>query len=344
MRFDYCFSVVHLCLLLFITLLYCGCGSGGSSFPSIPALNLRSDAEFRLLRLSWDAFPETSYYRVSEAPTGSTSYTLVSSYVTDLTYTFNIRAHQYEWEQSQFRVEACTGGNIVIETSDPVTFPQLHSALATGYFKASNTNAGDRFGQALSASDDGNTLIVSAYCEESNATGVNGLQSDNSASRAGAVYVFNQTASEWSQQAYLKASNTEATDCFGWSVALSGDGNTLAVGAYNEDSAATGIDGSEADNSASDAGAVYVFTRVGNVWTQQAYIKASNTEAADFFGYSCSLSDDGDTLLVSAPLEDSGAMGVGGNEGDNTASASGAAYVFTRAGTVLDSRGIHQSL
>ena len=55
----------------------------------------------------------------------------------------------------------------------------------------------------------------------------------------------------------MKASNTEAKDWFGWSVALSGD--TLAVGAYSEDSAATGIDGDETDNSAVTSGAVYVF-------------------------------------------------------------------------------------
>ena len=50
-------------------------------------------------------------------------------------------------------------------------------------------------------------------------------------------------------------------DQFGFSVALSGDGNTLAVGATTEDSAATGINGNQADDSAQSAGAVYVFSR-----------------------------------------------------------------------------------
>ena len=49
----------------------------------------------------------------------------------------------------------------------------------------------------------------------------------------------------WSQQAYVKASNTDAGDQFGWSVALSGD--TLAVGAHGEDSAGTGIDGDQSN-------------------------------------------------------------------------------------------------
>ena len=85
---------------------------------------------------------------------------------------------------------------------------------------------------------------------------MNGDQADNSASNAGAVYVFVRSGSTWTQQAYLKASNTDANDFFGYSVALSGD--TLAVGAYREDSAATVVNGDEADNSASEAGAVYV--------------------------------------------------------------------------------------
>ena len=61
----------------------------------------------------------------------------------------------------------------------------------------------------------------------------------------------------WSQQAYLKASNTEASDYFGYSVAVSGD--TVVVGAYVEGSTATGVNGNQSDNSAWASGAAYVF-------------------------------------------------------------------------------------
>jgi hypothetical protein len=50
--------------------------------------------------------------------------------------------------------------------------------------------------------------------------------------------VFTRSGATWTQQAYVKASNTDAGDQFGISVALSGDGNTLAVGASLEASAA----------------------------------------------------------------------------------------------------------
>lgn len=74
---------------------------------------------------------------------------------------------------------------------------------------------------------------------------------------AGAVYVFAREQGNWSQQAFVKASNTEATDSFGISVAF--DGNTLAAGASGEDSCATGINGNQTNNDCFDAGAVYVY-------------------------------------------------------------------------------------
>ena len=98
----------------------------------------------------------------------------------------------------------------------------------------------------------------------------------------------------------MKAANTGAGDVFGVSVSLSADGNTLAVGATGEDSSTTGIN-STPDELASQSGAVYVFTRSGSAWTQQAYVKAANTGGYDYFGWSVSLSADGNTLAVRIP-------------------------------------------
>jgi hypothetical protein len=111
-------------------------------------------------------------------------------------------------------------------------------------------------------------------------------------------------------------------------VALSGDGSTLAVGAWLEDSAATASGGAQADNRARDSGAVYVFRRSGAAWSQEAYVKASNTGAGDHFGSSVALSGDGSTLAVGAYLEDSAATGSGGDQADNSTENSGAVYVF----------------
>jgi hypothetical protein len=198
------------------------------------------------------------------------------------------------------------------------------------YLKASNTDAADEFGFSLALSDDGNTLAVSSYLEDSAATGVNGDETDNSMRDSGAVYVFVRSDARWTQQAYIKPANTgepDDGDAFGYSLSLSGDGDTLAVGTMGEDSAAPGINGDASDNSADGAGAVYVFTRNGVTWKQQAYVKASNTGAADLFGASLALSGDGNTLAVGALDEDGSSTGINGAD-DNDATGSGAIYVF----------------
>ena len=240
------------------------------------------------------------------------------------------------------------------ETAQAQAAPSATSGLMPvqiSYLKASNGEAYDHFGcggastghagNSVSISRDGNTLAIGAPYESSGATGIDGEQSDNSAFASGAVYVFTRQGEDWIQQAYVKASNTGATDLFGSSVVLSGDGNTLAVAAHFESSAATGINGDENDDSIPQAGAVYVFTRIGNTWSQQAYIKASNTGRAgaadefgdgDQFGYSLALSADGDTLAVGAITEDSNSRSIGENQQDDTLDASGAVYVFARAG------------
>src|SRR5688572_20762672 len=85
--------------------------------------------------------------------------------------------------------------------------------IQLAYIKASNTAAGDNFGWAVAVSED--TLVIGAPFESSNTTGVNGVQTNRSASKSGAAYVLVRTGTNWSQQAYLKGSNTEADDNFG---------------------------------------------------------------------------------------------------------------------------------
>jgi hypothetical protein len=195
------------------------------------------------------------------------------------------------------------------------------------YVKASNTGANDAFGESVALS--GDTLAVGADGEDSCADGINGDQTNDGCSLSGAAYVFTRTAGVWSQQAYVKASNSDATDEFGTSVALSGD--SLAVGANFEASCADGINGDQGNNGCPTSGAVYVFTRTGTTWTQQAYVKASNSAADDRFGTSVALSGDnlaGDTLAVGANFEASCADGINGDQTNNGCSLSGAAYVY----------------
>ncbi len=214
----------------------------------------------------------------------------------------------------------------------------------SNYLKASNTDSHDHFGMEVAMS--GYLMAAGAPEEDSNATGVDapltggsGTQADNSAANAGAVYTYHRDpeTDQVFPGAYIKASNTGAGDYFGYSLDIHGD--TMVVGAPMEDSNATGVNaaltggsGTQEDNSAVDSGAAYVFVRdpQTGIWSQQAYLKASNTGAGDWFGVSVSVH--GDTILVGAIYEDSVATGVNGDQSDNSSASAGATYVFTRSG------------
>ncbi|HRI06460.1 MAG TPA: DUF4215 domain-containing protein [Nannocystaceae bacterium] len=301
-----------------------GCSAACVAPPNATTLKL-DFSQVKRFDFSWAAANGATFYRLLERPTPSDPFTQVGGDILEEKLSWTMPLHlRYG---ARYVLEACNDGGC---TASPPLDVVNHMATAIGYFKASNTEANDTFGRiALSA--DGKTLAVGASGEDSAATGIDGSQADNTASGAGAVYVFTEVDGVWSQQAYIKASNTEAGDAFGVAVALSADGNVLAVGANGEDSAATGVDGDQADNAASGSGAVYVFGRTGQTWSQQHYIKASNCGAADGFGGRIALASDGDTLAVAATGEDSSASGVDGNQADNSSSGAGAVYVFVRA-------------
>lgn len=204
----------------------------------------------------------------------------------------------------------------------------------TGYLKASNAERGDSLGVAVVISDDGKTVIATAQDEDGLSTGINNIPGpdyqDDIRPTTGAVYVFVEQDGAWSQQAYIKASNTGSGDVFGSRLALSSDGNVLVVGAQLEDSGSQGINGFQDDDSALEAGAVYLFTRSGDAWAQEAYIKGTNTEIFDEFGSSVSISADGSLLAVGAYYEDSATTGVGGNQNDDSMLEAGAVYLFRR--------------
>ena len=200
--------------------------------------------------------------------------------------------------------------------------------------QSSNREGGDSMGSWVAISDDGNTVAAGSADEDSFLTGVNpgtaGGDDQLTNTSAGAAYVFTRSGNEWSQQAFVKASNTGHEDWFSVRLALSGDGNTLAASAPNEDSSGQGVGARQDDDSAGEAGAVYVYTRTGETWTHQVYVKGSNTEQFDEFGSSVALNRDGTMMVVGARFEDSGAMGFNGDESDNSAPDSGAVYMFTR--------------
>ena len=199
------------------------------------------------------------------------------------------------------------------------------------YLKAVNPGSNDVFGRSVAMSDD--TIVVGAYNEASASTGVDDITPgpmDDSAGSSGAAYVFVRDGEIWEQQAYLKASNTDAGDVFGFSVGISGD--VIIVGAPNEAGSGTGInndDPGQGDNNASISGAAYLFTRNGDKWKQDAYMKAHNAESGDEYGYSVAVS--GGFVIIGSYGEDSAAKGVNNKNpgpGDTTATNASAVYAY----------------
>lgn len=173
------------------------------------------------------------------------------------------------------------------------------------YIKASNTGMGDEFGHGVAI--DGDTLVVGAPRENSSAAG-----DDEAACDSGAVYVFRHQDGAWAQVAYLKAPGTHAGDTFGRGLALAGD--TLAVGAYEDDRSSEIDPCSPANDDIDEGGALHVFQRAGGVWAHVARIEADGRAAGDQLGWSVALWDG--ALVAGAPRRDDGA------------SDGGAVYVF----------------
>ncbi len=279
------------------------------------------------LTFRWSAVDGATFYRLYKHDALTGGVTQVGGDLTTPEASDEVGVHLHDWINNYYYVDACNTEDC---TRSELSFTATEMIKAIGYTKASNGESFDNFGWSLALSADGQTLAVGAPGEDSKATGVNGDQTNNESTNAGAVYVFTKQDGLWVQQAYLKASNTEQPnlnttrflphDRFGYKVSLSDDGNTLAVSALLEDSPSWGVNCNQDNYEVStitvnvlntvardyNVGAVYVFTRVATEWTQEAYIKpvypishvGSQSTDRLGFGESLALSGDGKTLAI----------------------------------------------
>jgi trimeric autotransporter adhesin len=185
------------------------------------------------------------------------------------------------------------------------------------------------FGSAVDISGDASTIAIGVTGDPStinqivNGASVEDKNSFNNPS-AGAAYIFKHNGTSWAQEAFIKPEVNLPTYEFGNTVKLSADGSLLAVGSYRESSNAKGIDGNPGDISANSAGALFIFKRDNNIWSQNAYVKASDTEAQDRFGISAALSNDGKTLAVGAHRKSAQTSSASSQPSE----AAGAVYIY----------------
>lgn len=188
---------------------------------------------------------------------------------------------------------------------------------AAAFVQGSGASDGDRFGSSVDLSDDGQTLAVGA-------TQLGKMHDDPT--RDGKTFVFVDQSNTWTEQAVLRDDNLVSGNAFGNAVALTADGNTLAVGDPRDDSAGTGVFASPlSDTSAVNAGAVHLFQRSGASWARTAYVKAPRDVGSARFGESLDIDASAQTLLVGAPTAD---LDPSGTLDDTTYSNSGAAFVY----------------
>ncbi len=209
--------------------------------------------------------------------------------------------------------EDITGTNRLDNAGSAYIFRRNSSTNAWGQQQkivASDRGEYANFGTSVAVS--GDYIIVGAYRENEDATGANSLNS------SGSAYVFQRNPSNntWSQQQKIVASDREALDNFGISVAISGD--YTIIGAYRGNKDVAGA------NSLNDAGSAYIFQRntSTNAWSQQQKIVASDREEEDNFGISVDIS--GDYAIIGAYQEDDNITGA------NKLYDAGSAYIFRR--------------
>ena len=259
--------------------------------------------EFKQNSGSWTTISESDHSTVSHTITGLTQ---------GVTYTFRVRAVNSAGSTESdsqsvtvvdvpaaprpFRAEAG-------DTQVRLTWPDPDNASITKYqlwqfpptsIKLVSSDHADNDELGWSVAVDGDTLVIGALGDD-----------DDVSLNVGAAYVFTRVAGGWTQAGKLTASERKYDAGFGHAVAVHGD--TIVVGAYEEDHTAT----------TTDAGAAYVFTKPATGWadmTETARLTADDAAANDEFGTSVAVH--GDTIVVGAPEEDIGARG--------------SAYIFTR--------------
>ena len=310
--------------------------SGSDSVPFI--INVIPQPELALaltpakrFDFSWAAIDDINHYRLYENSDGLSGFTLVDRLsASDTSYSHQVAL--YQRLNGQYTLEVCVSSDETQCISSETVSVTGNMTDGIGQLIGSYSDDNDKLGSGIALSQDGTVMALGSMGDDSATTGINSDGSNNDAEDAGAVYIFENDGDRWTQTAYIKAHNADAGDEFGRRVALSHDGNTLAVTSPREASSSVGIDGVATLNDSSESGAVYVFARGNETWSQQAYIKSSNSERKDHFGRAISLSGNGDKLAVTARWEDGGIGGVNGDESNNDVSASGAVYVFERSG------------
>ena len=166
---------------------------------------------------------------------------------------------------------------------------------------ASDGAASDNFGWVVSISHDGNTIAVGAY------------RDDDKGSDSGSVYIFNRVNNNWSETKKIVLSNGTALDYFGYDLELSGDGNTIIIGAYGDnDDVSTNI----------EVGSAIIYEYDGTDWLFKQKLRPTNIGTNTEFGSSVSINYDGTRSVI------------GARRSNEIATSNGSVFIFEKVSNV----------
>lgn len=270
--------------------------------PAKPTLSAKFSG--KQLLFDWSRGAAADFYRLEENPDGISGYLPIVRNSEDTSYGYNITWRNGGWVNARFQLYAC---NAVGCTPSNELF--VREVIADGIppLSATPPEQSDFFGAAIALSNDGTTLAVGAPGKDGGNTSL--LQ-------MGAVYIYRFNETAWVQQAVLTPSSGNQNSRFGSALALSQDGDTLAVGAAWE-----------SRREAEKSGAVYLFSRNEGAWGKPVRLPTGTGGTEELCGYSVTLSGDGTVLGVGCPRDDSGNAAT---PTDDSATDSGGVYIYTR--------------
>ncbi|HEV7606265.1 MAG TPA: hypothetical protein VGO61_02965 [Steroidobacteraceae bacterium] len=247
------------------------------SVPAVPDVTV--GAGIKSFRFDWSPAARAARYELWQRSRASAAFQKAAEYPASSTHAnFRVAVHSFDWSGARFRVAACNSSGCTNSRDIAVDGLRLQ---APGYFKSSQPKIAETFGSDVDVSPNGVYLVAAAPNDDA-----------SGAAAAGAAYVFqrNSDTVSWAQRARLLPEIVQAEGGEGLRVAISADGNTVAMGLPN-------IFHAQSDP---NSGEVYVFHNAGGTW-QRTRIAATKRGS---FGVWVSLDDAGQSLAVG---RDSGA-------------------------------------
>ena len=164
-------------------------------------------------------------------------------------------------------------GSIINAGAVYIFFKSGLSWIQEAKLSASDKAINDSFGLSVCINSDATRLVVGSE------------NADSASIDSGKAYIFLRTGTSWAQEAILMASDKSATDRFGFAVTIDDAANRCMVSAPSRGSA---------------QGGVYVFTRSGTTWSEEAIINADYPHPNSYFGHSISVDSTGTRIAIGA--------------------------------------------